>query len=147
MGIRWTIMGSGFETLGMPRYRWDAAKEIVGDVLAANDARVFRWYATPAVFELCGWWDDAEKNLLWVWANNVHTCVEDGVPLCRLPDRPVTYRTDDATVRVGWMLPGGTRGDGGGPQRARAVQVRCPETTMLVPAGQECSYCEQVHDA
>lgn len=139
-------MRAGFEAIGMPPHRWAEAHDIVTEVLQANGATVFRWYKVPQKAELPCWWDDAERNLLWVWANNVHTAAPDGVPIIAMPARRVDYRTDEAFPRRGWLLPGGTTGTGGGPAKPTAEQVRCPTTTMLVPAGQVCSHCDEVHE-
>lgn len=140
-------MRSGFEAIGMPPYRWPEALSIISEVLAANDAARFRWYKVPQKAELPCWWGDAERNLLWVWANNVHTAAPDGEPIIRMPPRRVDYRTDEGFPRRGWLLPGGTTGTGGGPPKPAARQVRCPATTMLVPEGQTCSHCDEVHQA
>jgi hypothetical protein len=51
----------------------------------------------------------------------------------------------DEPDEVGWLLPGAVRGVGGGPQRPKAAEVRCPETFVWQPAGSVCPDCDVLH--
>jgi len=102
-------MKVGFEQIGMPHHRWDEAISIVNEVREANGVRSFRWYKVENTDELACYWDDATKNLLWVQRHEVHVLKE-----VSLPARPVDYTRDDGEL-IGWLLPGGSTGTGGGP--------------------------------
>lgn len=131
----------GFDHIGMPSHRHAEAMRIVSEVIAANNATHFYWYAPPMTGEVCGYWDDAEVNQLWVQPSVVYV---RRVTTTRLPERALTHQKQDAEY-VGWELPGATSGGGGGDRRAEVAEVLCPAQFIRVPAGVECSYCEVVH--
>jgi len=62
----------GFAHIHMPPERWDAAVGIVREVLVANDVSQFYWYKPPRTAQLCGYWDDAEVNMIWISPSEVH---------------------------------------------------------------------------
>lgn len=133
----------GFDEIGMPAHRRTAAVEIIREVLTANGASDFYWYKPPATEELCCYWDDATRNLMWINAGELHVISEPSI--VALPARPVTYRKQDGDL-VGWLLPGAEAGAGGGPRKPTVPTVLCPDQFIEVPAAAECPYCEIRHD-
>lgn len=129
--------------IGMPEYRRSTAVEIVREVLAANGGVDFYWYVPPATDEVCCYWDDAEQNELWINPGEIHISSDEA--RTKRPERQLTYSKQDGAY-VGWLLPGGQMGSGGGQERAKVATVLCPETYVHVPAGQPCSHCEVVHE-
>lgn len=138
-----STLGRGFDEIGMPEYRRSTAVTIVQEVLAANDAIDFYWYVPPATEEVCCYWDDAEKNQLWINPGELHV-EKDDLRITR-PARPVTYSKQNNDY-VGWLLPGSQGGTGGGPQKAKIASVLCPATFLHVPAGVPCAECDIVHE-
>lgn len=134
---------TGFEEIGMPEHRRSAALAMVREVVDANNVREFRWYKTEGKDELCCYWDDLALNVLWISANNVHFKADES--LVRRSPRTTDWVEHDGSA-VGWLLPGGERGAGGGRQRPKVAEVRCPETYMLHPAGTVCPDCDIEHD-
>lgn len=101
-----------------------------------------RWYMTEGKDELCCYWDDLAANVLWITANNVR--VKADTSLVERPQRATTWKEADGSG-VGWLLPGAERGTGGGRQRPKAAEVRCPVTNVSHPAGTDCPHCDEVH--
>lgn len=134
-----TSLRDGFAQIQMPPERWDEAIEIVTEVLNANGVSQFYWYKPPATNELCGYWDDADVNMIWVSPSDVH--VHARTPR---PPRATTMQRDEGNL-IGWLLPGANSGAGGGPRRAKASKVTCPDTNLDIPAGSECPYCGIEH--
>lgn len=134
---------TGFDEIAMPEHRRDEALAIVREVVEVNDAQDFRWYKTEGKDELCCYWDDLAVNVLWITANNVH--IKADVSLVRRPLRTTDWSEHDGSG-VGWLLPGADRGTGGGRQRPKVVEVRCPVTYLLHPAGTVCPDCDITHD-
>ncbi len=134
----------GFDEIGMPEYRRSAALVLLGEVLAANDVTDFYWYMPPATEELCCYWDAAEQNQLWINAGELHVMKDEKA--VRRPARPLTYSKQDGDY-VGWLLPGGQGGTGGGPQKPKIASVLCPKTFLYVPAGVPCDECDIVHES
>lgn len=113
----------GFDEIGMPAHRRTAAVEIIREVLTANGASDFYWYKPPATEELCCYWDDATRNLMWINAGELHVISEPSI--VALPARPVTYRKQDGDL-VGWLLPAPK------PERAAGpASQRCPPCSAL----------------
>lgn len=131
----------GFTELGVPEHRRATALELVREVLEANGARDFYWYKPPATAELCGYWDDADQNLVWVTTAAV--AVING-PIIALPPRPLTYKKAEGDY-VGWVLPGADPGTGGGRRSPEVPTVRCPQTFLRQPVGSLCPECDVVH--
>jgi hypothetical protein len=127
----------GFDELRMPANRRREAIAIVGEVLAANDGGDFAWYKARKD-ELCCYWGDPDRNLLWITAGAVHM-----LPTLPRPDRPLTYSKEDGNV--GWLLPGAEKGTGGGSKQREVATVLCPESGIRQPAGQLCAECEIIH--
>lgn len=132
-------MRVGFEQIGMPNFRWEEAGVIVKEVLEANAVRSFYWYKVANTDELACYWNDATKNLLWVQRHEVHVLKE-----VVLPARPIDYVKSDGEL-VGWLLPGGSTGTGGGPVKAGVAEVLCPATFLWIPKGVECEHCGVIH--
>lgn len=132
----------GFDAIKMPAHRSGDALAIAGEVLTANKANTFRWYLVESTQELCCWWDDHEHNVMWIRSHEVHIPADESV--VARPARAITYQRSDGDY-VGWLLPGGEMGTGGGPQTQAARFVMCPREFMEVPAGSECPWCEEVH--
>lgn len=134
----------GFESIDMPRERWTTALEIVEEVLEANAAVDFRWYKPRRTGELACTWAGVDQNALWIGPNNVH--VAPAITSLVLPARPRSYSKENGVV--GWLLPGGTSGTGGGPRRHPQTKwIACPVSHELHPAGSECPDCMVVHSA
>lgn len=125
----------------MPGDRRQAALTIVHEVLATNDVQDFYWYKPKRTPELSCYWDDADRNLLWVTSIGVHVRND---PSVELPARPTNWSKEDCKY-VGWLLPGGEAGTGGGRTKTLVPEVLCPETHLRVPAGQLCPDCEILH--
>lgn len=133
---------AGFDSIGMLAHRQAEAQSIVREVVEANGVVDFRWYKPDDTPELCCYWDDLDRNVLWVTVANVHIPMDRG-PV--QPERPLTW-SKEAGAFVGWLLPGAESGSGGGGRpKLRVAEVRCPVTFILQPAGQPCPDCEIVH--
>lgn len=134
---------AGFDEIGMPPYRRSTAISFVTEVLEANGARDFYWYVPPSTPEICCYWDDAEQNQLWINPGQLHISSDE--TRTKRPARPLTFSKQDGQY-VGWFLPGGQSGTGGGPAPTQVATVVCPVTFLHVPAGVPCSDCEIIHD-
>lgn len=132
----------GFVAINMPEHRRDDAYKLVGEVLAANHATTLRWYLVDSTQELCCWWDDHERNVMWVRSHEVHIDADE--TLVTRPPRSTTYHRSDGDY-VGWLLPGGEMGTGGGSPTSQTAFVLCRREHMQVPAGSVCPWCEVVH--
>jgi len=124
----------GFAHIQMPPERWDAALEIVQEVLEANGVAKFCWYAPPTTAQICGYWDDAELNMIWISPSEVH--INAQTPR---PQRAPTMHRAEGT-EIGWLLPGATSGSGGGHRQHKKAAPLCP-TCFIDIVGSECSYC------
>lgn len=124
----------GFAHIQMPLERWDAALGIVQEVLVANDVAKFCWYKPPATNQLCGYWDDAELNMIWISPSEVHISAQTPRP----QRAPTTHR--DGGAEIGWLLPGASSASGGGHQHHKKAAPMCP-TCSIALVGSECSYC------
>jgi len=130
---------AGFAQIQMPTERWNAALEIVREVLVANDVAQFCWYKPPTTAQLCGYWDEAEVNMIWISPSEVHINA-----LTPRPQRaPNLHRADGA--EVGWLLPGATPGSGGGAHKSKTSAPLCPVWNIEVPVGSECMFCGVEH--
>lgn len=136
-------LGLGFDALGMPAIRRPHAFTIVREILEANGQPDLLWYSIPSQTELCGYWAGLNKNVLWISASTIHILSHRSVAK---PPRPPEFFRPEGDL-VGWWLPGAEASSGGGPASPRAAQVLCPAQFVMVPTGQECSYCELVHEA
>lgn len=143
-GDGFNSLTAGFQEIGMPEVRRGEALAIVREVAEANDVREFRWCKTEGKDELCCYWDNHEVNVLWITATNVH--IRADISLVGRPQRTTTWREDRDGGGVGWLLPGADRGAGGGRQRPKAAELRCPVTYLWQPAGAVCPSCDTVHN-
>lgn len=130
----------GFARLAMPANRHREALTIVREVSDANGASTLRWYMPPVTPEICGYWDDSEVNQLWITSAEVHIAATTA-----RPKLPLTWSKQDGDY-VGWLLPGAESGSGGGPQKAKVAETRCPTSFLLHPTGTACPDCDVVHD-
>lgn len=130
----------GLAEVGMEDSRRSAAVRLVEEVLEANGAVDFYWYKTSGKDELACYWDDLDKNVLWVTRSEVHVRADDPV----IRPHPTNWRGRNGEL-VGWLLPGAESGPGWGPSKPPITEVTCPQTGIKQPAGRECSYCEVVH--
>lgn len=137
-----STLQAGFAAIGMPSERWSEAFAIVWEVLDANAAVDFRWYKPDRTDELACTWAGVGKNALWIGVNNVHVApATTGVVL---PARARTYIKENGTV--GWLLPGGNTGSGGGRRSPDTKWISCPVTQELQPVGSKCPDCMVVHE-
>jgi hypothetical protein len=133
-------MTRGFMEIGMPSSRHAAALEIVRDVMVANKAREIRWYVTHVPLEVCGYWDAAEQNQMWIWPGVVAV-----LAILDRPLKPINYSRGEGEL-VGWLLPGGEAGAGGGPRRKAMGSIRCPKSGIRQPVGSVCPDCDVIHN-
>ncbi len=131
----------GFEAIGMLGHRQAEAEANVREVVTANEVVDFRWYLPPGTPEVCCYWDEQEKNVLWVNSATVSILAEEEIVR---PARSLTWSKQRGAI-VGWLLPGAESGRGGGPRQSPVADVACPVTFIRQPAGQPCPECEVIH--
>lgn len=126
---------NGFAHIQMPAARWEAALEIVREVLTANDVARFYWYVPPTTAQICGYWDEAEVNMIWISPSEVHMNAQTPRP----QRAPTMERGEGA--EIGWLLPGAKSGSGGGHKERKTTAPLCPTCFIKVAPGSECMFC------